>query len=407
VNISRPYAIFQNLMFSHLAVALLRYNRVAGGTQVVDVWFPEGARVGQMRITFKGDSGEVELTGLSLKAKTDANGWLRSLSAPAQSLTVEWSPELAPSTAFRGTADTVAPPTVRESAVTIASGAVTLPGTLTLPARNSGRIPAVVMVAGSGPTDRNGNSGTMRSNMYAQLAWKLAERGIASLRYDKRGTGASRASVAVATLTLDDFALDVAAAARLVKNDARFGPVALVGHSEGAWLALRTANSGAPVAGVALLSSLGRRIGDVLADQLASQIDSATARQFAQVFPRYLGGEDPGNVPESLKPLLLPSNRNFMKTLAAFDVTREIAAVKTPVLIVQGDEDIQAGADDAALLKAAKPDARVAIIQGANHFYKAATTRDRMVQLALYIDPTLPVVTDLVDELARWVRTLK
>ena len=86
------------------------------------------------------------------------------------------------------TADTIPPAVAAESAYAIHSGALELGGTLTVPRGASGRVPVVVIIAGSGPTDRNGNSLMgIRPNSYAQLAWQLAQRGVASLRYDKRG----------------------------------------------------------------------------------------------------------------------------------------------------------------------------------------------------------------------------
>src|SRR6058998_1187864 len=85
-------------------------------------------------------------------------------------------------------ADTTAPAVAVESPYTIRSGTLELGGTLTLPRGATGRIPVAVIIAGSGPTDRNGNSLMgIRPNSYAQLAWRLVERGIATLRYDKRG----------------------------------------------------------------------------------------------------------------------------------------------------------------------------------------------------------------------------
>jgi hypothetical protein len=407
--ISRPYAIFQNLMFSQLAVALLRYDRGGRGTQVVDLWLPEGARVGQLRMKFSGDSGEVEMSGVTLYVKTDPSGWLRSAVVPQQSLTVEWHEELSPVVVSASVvADTMPPPAVRESTVTFVSGSQRLEGTLTFPARPANSMPAVVVVAGSGPTDRNGNAvPSLRSNAYAQLAWRLGERGIASLRYDKRGVGGSRASPLSGPVSLDDLAGDAAAAARLLRSDSRVTRVIIVGHSEGAWLAMRAANTGAPVAGVALLSGIGRGIADVISEQLTTQIDTVAARKFRELFPRYLAGADLGATPGNLQPLLLPANRAFMKSLAAFDAPAELKRVRIPVLIVQGDQDVQVSVRDAQLLKAAKPDAKLVVIPGANHVYKSAMSRDRMVQLALYVDPTVPIVPRLVEELAGWIQSLK
>src|SRR2546425_11948725 len=93
------------------------------------------------------------------------------------------------------TADTIAPAAAVESPYTIKSDALELGGTLVMPRGATGRVPVVVIIAGSGPTDRNGNSLMgIRPNSYAQLAWQLAERDIASLRYDKRGMPGTKRS---------------------------------------------------------------------------------------------------------------------------------------------------------------------------------------------------------------------
>src|SRR5436190_8296849 len=154
-------------------------------------------------------------------------------------------------------ADTIPPAVAVESPYTIHSGALELGGTLTLPRGATRRIPAAVISAGSGPTDRNGNSLMgIRPNSYAQLAWGLAERGIASLRYDKRGMPGTKGTFDLTKMTLDDFAADARAAAESLGHDARFTRVVLLGHSEGSSLAFIAARAGAPVTAVISVSGL-------------------------------------------------------------------------------------------------------------------------------------------------------
>jgi hypothetical protein len=106
----------------------------------------------------------------------------------------------------------------------------------------AGRMPVAVIIAGSGPTDRNGNSVMgIRPNSYAQLAWRLAERGIATLRYDKRGMPGTQGTFDINQMTLEDFAADARAAAESLARDSRVSRVVLIGHSEGA--SLRTLNA--------------------------------------------------------------------------------------------------------------------------------------------------------------------
>src|SRR6266699_2663492 len=228
-------------------------------------------------------------------------------------------------------ADTVPPAVAVESPYTIHSAALELGGTLTLPRGATGRVPVVVIIAGSGPTDRNGNSMMgIRPNSYAQLAWRLAERGIASLRYDKRVLPATKGSVDISRLTLEDFAADARAAAESLAREARFSRVVLLGHSEGSALALIAARQGPPVAGVISVSGLGRPLGVVMREQLARQFDSATLVRYDTAMAQYLRGETPQDVPPLLAVLFVPLNLSFMKSLSSFDPPAAIRAVRQP-----------------------------------------------------------------------------
>lgn len=250
-------------------------------------------------------------------------------------------------------ADTFPPAAAIESAYTIHSGALGLAGTLVVPRGVAERVPIAVIIAGSGPTDRNGNSVMgIRPNSYAQLAWRLAEQGIATLRYDKRGMPGTQGTFDITRMTLDDFAADARAAAESLARDPRFSRVVLVGHSEGASLAL-------------------------IAD-----------------------------VPPQLAMLFLPVNQTFLRSLAAFDPPAAIRAVRQPVLIVQGETDLQVSVADAERLHAARPDARLVVIAEANHVLKHVADRTMEGQMGTYRDPTVPITPDAVAAIADWIRAL-
>ncbi|HEY6808903.1 MAG TPA: alpha/beta fold hydrolase [Gemmatimonadales bacterium] len=307
-------------------------------------------------------------------------------------------------------ADTVPPASAVESPYVVAAPGIALAGTLTLPRSARGPVPVAVLIAGSGPTDRDGNSRLgIRTNTYAQLAWGLAARGIASLRYDKRGIGASRGTLTAADFaraTLDQYAGDVKAIADTLRTDRRFSRVVLVGHSEGASLAVRAANLGAAPAGVVSLAGIGRPFLAVLRGQLARQLDSATLALYDTSMAAYLAGRDP-NVPASLGALFAPVNREFMRSLAAFDPPAEIARVTCPVLIVQGDMDIQIAVEDADVLHHARASAREVILPGDNHVFKRVTGRDPAAQRAAYTDLTEPVDPAFVAAVADWILGLR
>lgn len=339
------------------------------------------------------------LVALSLGSLSVASALCQTTSAP-------------PRPASAAAIDTVPPKTAIETPFTFQSGTFTLPGTLTLPAKYKRQIPVALIVAGSGPTDRNGNSAGMlrlqnNSNLYAILAWQLARAGIASVRYDKRVIGDNLLKVDIPSTAIDDFIADAIAGARKLVADRRFTKVVLIGHSEGAELVLQAANRGAPAAGIVMMAGAGRPIMPVLREQISRQMTPEEIVKWDSASARYLRGEDPGDVHPGLRSLLQPMNRRFMQSWAKYDPAAEIAQVKVPVLIVQGGRDIQISEADARALKAAQPAAKLVIIPAANHVFRAATSDDRTVQAKLYVDPTIPIVPELTPAIVDWIKKLK
>ena len=300
--------------------------------------------------------------------------------------------------------DTVPPAAAIESPYTIRSAGLELGGTLTTPRAANRPVPVVVIIAGSGPTDRNGNSVMgIRPNSYAQLAWRLAERGIASLRYDKRALPGTKGTVDIPTLSLSDFATDARTAAESLATDKRFSRVLLLGHSEGASLALIAAKNGPPVAGVISVSGLGRALTTVIREQLSRQVDSATLVRYDSAMGQYLRGQQPKDVPAGLEAFFVPMNLRFMRTWAEFDPPAAIRAVRQPVLIVQGGRDLQVTPRDAELLKSGRPDAQIVIVPLANHVLKQAADTTLAGQMPLYRNPAAPIMPEVVNPIADWI----
>jgi len=300
-------------------------------------------------------------------------------------------------------ADTVPPAGVTETPYTFTSGALTLSGTLAVPAAG-GPVPVALIVAGSGPTDRNGNAAQgLRTNTYAQLAWGLAQRGIGSLRYDKRVLPATQGPVDLAKLTFDDFAADLSAAANALAHDGRFSKVIVIGHSEGASLAVRAVVRGLAPAGVVLIAGVGRPFGAVIHEQLSRQLDSATLVLFDSALARYLRNEPTGDVPGPLIALLAPVNRTYMQSLVALDPVAELKAISVPTMIMQGAADAQVRVADAELLRQARPDARLVILPETNHVLKHVTDTLLAAQIKTYRDPTIPIAADVVTRIADWI----
>ncbi|MBV9027575.1 MAG: alpha/beta fold hydrolase [Candidatus Eremiobacteraeota bacterium] len=233
--------------------------------------------------------------------------------------------------------------------------------------------PVVLIIAGSGPTDRNGNSSLgIRPNTYALLAEALRRRGVASVRYDKRGIAASSAAAtSESALRFDDYVDDAAAWLRLLRKDRRFSALIVAGHSEGSLIGMIAANR-APAEAFVSLEGAGRPAPAVLREQLKPKLTPALYAQSDDIIARLERGQSVPDAPQELAALFRPSVQPYLISWFKYDPAAEIARLRIPVTIVQGTADVQVGVDDAQALKRAAPSAKLAIVPGMNHVLKHA-----------------------------------
>jgi pimeloyl-ACP methyl ester carboxylesterase len=288
--------------------------------------------------------------------------------------------------------------------LTLATPTGNLGGTLLVPAGN-GPFPLVVIIAGSGPTDRDGNSILLpgKNNSLLMLAEGLADHGIASLRYDKRGVGASRQALQSETdLRFDMGADDAAAWVKKLRPDPRFSTIVIVGHSEGSLLGMLAARR-SPVDGYVSIAGAGRAADKVLRDQLSKQLPPALLAEANRALDTLLAGHTVASPPQSLMVLFRPSVQPYLISWLKVDPRVEVAALTIPVLIVQGTLDGQVLPSEARLLAAAQPKATLVLIDGMNHVFKRVAA-DAAAQQGSYSDPTIPVAPELITSIATFVK---
>ena len=278
-----------------------------------------------------------------------------------------------------------------------------LHGTLLTP---PGASAVAVILPGSGPTDRDGNSPMgVAAGTYRLLAEGLADQGIATLRIDKRGIAASAAAgPAEADLRFDAYAADARAWA--AEAAARAGkPCAwLIGHSEGALVALKAVAGGDDkVCGLVLLSGAGRPAGVVLREQLTALPDPLKTQAY-DALTELEAGRTVAEPPAALAALFRPSVQPYLISWLPLDPATLLAAYDGPVFIGQGTTDIQVGVIDAQALAAADPDATLKLWDGVNHVLKTAPA-DRAGNLATYADPDLPLAPGVTQDVAAFIRT--
>lgn len=278
-----------------------------------------------------------------------------------------------------------------------------LSGTLLAPEGETSAV--AVILPGSGPTDRDGNQApSIRASTYRLLAEGLAAEGIAAVRIDKRGIGQSAAAgPAEADLRFEAYAADARAwaaeAARLTGQPCAW----LIGHSEGALVALKAVEGGDDdkVCGLILLSGAGRPAGAVLREQLAGLPEPLKTQAF-DTLTELEAGRTVAEPPAALAALFRPSVQPYLISWLPLDPAPLLAAYDGPVFIGQGTTDLQIMTTDAQALAAADPEATLKLWDGVNHVLKTAPA-DRAANIAVYADPDLPLAPAVVADVAAFI----
>lgn len=275
------------------------------------------------------------------------------------------------------------------------------------PAEGARRTVAVI-IPGSGPTDRDGNSPLgIKAAPYRLLAEALSAAGIATIRIDKRGMFSSREAAKDANdVRLRDYSADVAAwTAEGARRAGR--PCAwIIGHSEGSTVALLTAATmPTGICGVVSLAGPGRSTADVLRQQLRA--NPANAPILPEALEHIATLERRQRIPAdrihpALLPLFHPAVQGFVMDLMANDPADLASASNVPLLILGGTTDLQIAVADAERLRVARPDARLVMLAGVNHVLKSAPA-DLAQNFATYANPELPLAPGVAEAIASFL----
>lgn len=298
-----------------------------------------------------------------------------------------------------------ATPSVLQRPIVLQTATGELSGTLLLP-KSATPVPVVLIIAGSGPTDRDGNNPEGgRNDSMKRLARILAKHNIASVRYDKRGVAASKAATPdERNLSIEAYVADAEAWGQKLKADPRMGQLILLGHSEGALVASLAAEK-AGAAAVISVAGTGRPVDEVLREQLQYRLPPPLLERSNQLIDAIKAGKTDNNVPAELEIVFRPSVQPYLISLFRQDPAAAFGKLQVPALIIQGRHDIQVGVGDAELLKKAKPDAELALIEGMNHVLRIVPN-DIKRQLASYKDPQLPLSSELSTRILRFIGAL-
>ncbi|WP_318614719.1 alpha/beta hydrolase family protein [Sporosarcina sp. YIM B06819] len=282
----------------------------------------------------------------------------------------------------------------------------TMDGLLEMP-QGEGPFPLMVIIAGSGPTDHDGNSQLLpgKNNSLKMIAEGLAAEGVASIRYDKRGIGKNMGLAGKEQdLRFNHYIDDAAAWVQFAKTDARFSKVGIIGHSEGSLIGMVAAEQAIADAFISIAGA-GRPIDQVLMEQLDEQLPANLLEESNTILNALKQGEQVQTISPELQSLFRPSVQPYMISWLHYDPAEQLKKLQVPVLLVNGNRDIQVPVKDAELLHDAKKDAELLIVDKMNHILKESP-EDREGNIATYGNPDLPLAHGLMDGIVGFLKDL-
>jgi uncharacterized protein len=270
--------------------------------------------------------------------------------------------------------------------------------------------PVALIIPDSGPLDHDGNNQRgLRADTYRLLARDLAAAGVGSLRIDKRGLYMSSRAIADAnSVTIEDYVADVREWLKVLRTRTRRPCIWLIGHGEGGLVALVAAQQRTDVCGLVLLATAGRPLGEVLRDELArASPGGVLSHPVGATLDALEAGRhvEASALPRPVAARFRPELQGFLISAFAYHPDQLLKAYARPVLIVQGSRDLQVGEQDARLLAAAAPHARLVLLPDVNHVLKSVKSDSRAANLATYAAADLPLAADLVSAIAAFMQS--
>lgn len=273
-------------------------------------------------------------------------------------------------------------------------------GSLIIPNKTSKPALAII-IAGSGPTNRNGNQNFLKNNNLKKLATELANNNIASFRYDKRivkqiNTG----KVNVKDMRFEDFVEDAKSVISYFKEKNQFQKIYIIGHSQGSLLGMLAAKDNAD--GFISLAGAGQNIGDVIVDQINN-----TARQFVEDTRRVVKtlkqGKTTKDFPAALGSMFNLETQPFMISWMAYNPTEIISDIAIPTLIINGTKDLQVSVEEAKLLAEASKNSELKIIENMNHVL-FTIEGDKLENSKSYNESFRSINTELITEVVNFIK---
>ena len=250
-----------------------------------------------------------------------------------------------------------------------------------------------IIISGSGPTDREGNSTYLESDYLKMLAEGLFENGISSYRYDKRGVGNSIGNIKSGDeVKFSDFINDAISIINHFRGTKKFKKIVVIGHSEGALIGMIAsrliADSFISIAGA------GEDYLTIIQRQLSNRAPFVKSMSDS-IIEQLRDNKIVDSVSPPMNNLFNTANQRFLIDASRYEPVEEISKLGIPILIVQGTNDIQIEVNDAQMLDKAALKSRLEIIQGMNHVFRQAS-ENYLLNMQTYGNPELPIDDSLI-----------
>tara|TARA_R110002049_G_scaffold45022_3_gene131615 strand:+ start:8222 stop:9145 length:924 start_codon:yes stop_codon:yes gene_type:complete len=285
---------------------------------------------------------------------------------------------------------------VTSEEIIINNNGIQLPGTLSFSEENT---PLIIWVHGSGPVDRNGNqlAQNIKANYIKQFRDAVNKENIAFFSYDKRTANRSNLKFMKETKVLD-FAFDAEKVISHFKEDTRFSKIILVGHSQGSLIAMFAAKN---VDKYISLAGAGETVDKIMVKQI-SQNNSTLGEAAQQQFDTLRIKGKIKTVNPFLINIFAKPNQSFLYSWMQLDPIKEIEKLEIPVLILNGNKDIQVKIEDAKALHAANSNSELAIIENMNHVLKdIQKDEDNMKS---YFSSEYPISEKLIKTIVSFIK---
>ena len=272
-------------------------------------------------------------------------------------------------------------------------------GTLLIP-NNEEKPNLVIIIGGSGPTDRNGNQSFLKNNSLKNLAEGLSSNNIATFRYDKRIVKQITQGNIDRNILFDDFVTDAISVLTYFKKPNSFNHIFILGHSQGSLVGMLAAQGRAD--GFISLAGVAQSIDNIVIEQIAKTYPSLS-KEAERVFDYLRKGKKTDNYPMELASVFNKDIQSFMMNWMQYNPQEEIKKLQMPILLINGTKDLQVEPKEAKLLNEAVPGSSLELIDNMNHVL-VTIEGDNLENSKSYNESFRKTTPQLMEALLRFVK---